>query len=155
MKRNAGFIVTKEKMNKSCRPFLFIMYSWNRWTAFLSLSSLNKYIMAVHRIPGITLNIFCKLMNGTSVYRKEETVSFMGVPARISLGTGMRFHQLSMPVRSCHLSFRIFSWLKREDSLGRRVHPQKRSVSWVNSVLRQFLANGPQIQPQDTNPAIT
>jgi hypothetical protein len=22
-----------------------------------------------------------------------------------------------------HLSFRIFSWLKREDSLGRRVHP--------------------------------
>ena len=29
-----------------------------------------------------------------------------------------------------------------EDSMGRRVHPQKRSVSWVNSVLRQFLANG-------------
>ena len=32
-------------------------------------------------------------------------------------------------------------------------------MSWVNSVLRQFLANGPQINhrwldPQDTNPAI-
>ena len=27
--------------------------------------------------------------------------------------------------------------------MGRRVHPLKRSVSWVNSVLRQFLANGP------------
>ena len=25
---------------------------------------------------------------------------------------------------------------------GRRVHPQKRSVSWVNSVLRQFLPHG-------------
>ena len=24
----------------------------------------------------------------------------------------------------------------------RRVHPKKRSVSWVNSVLRQFLPNG-------------
>ena len=31
---------------------------------------------------------------------------------------------------------------KGEDSMGRRVHPQKRSVSWVNSVLRQFLPNG-------------
>ena len=27
--------------------------------------------------------------------------------------------------------------------MGRRVHPQKRSMSWVNSVLRQFLTNGP------------
>ena len=26
--------------------------------------------------------------------------------------------------------------------MGRRVHPQKRFVSWVNSVLRQFLPNG-------------
>ena len=25
--------------------------------------------------------------------------------------------------------------------MGRRVHPQKRSMSWVNSVLRQFLSN--------------
>ena len=30
-----------------------------------------------------------------------------------------------------------------EDFMRRRVHPWKRSVSWVNSVLRQFLANGP------------
>ena len=30
-----------------------------------------------------------------------------------------------------------------EDSVGRRVHPEKRSVSWVNSVLRQFLPHGP------------
>jgi len=29
-----------------------------------------------------------------------------------------------------------------EDSMLRRVHPKKRSVSWVNSVLRQFLPNG-------------
>jgi len=27
--------------------------------------------------------------------------------------------------------------------VGRRVHPEKRSVSWVNSVLRQFLPHGP------------
>ena len=27
--------------------------------------------------------------------------------------------------------------------MGRRVHPEKRSVSWVNSVLRQFLPHGP------------
>ena len=38
--------------------------------------------------------------------------------------------------------------------MGRRVHPQKRSVSWVNSVLRQFLPNGflfLSILPRDTN----
>jgi len=29
-----------------------------------------------------------------------------------------------------------------EDSMLRRVHPKKRSVSWVNSVPRQFLPNG-------------
>ena len=29
-----------------------------------------------------------------------------------------------------------------EDSMLRRVHPKKRSVSWVNSVPRQFLTNG-------------
>ena len=32
--------------------------------------------------------------------------------------------------------------LAGEDSMLRRVHPKKRSVSWVNSVLRQFLPNG-------------
>ena len=36
---------------------------------------------------------------------------------------------------------------KGEDSMGRRVHPQKRSVSWVNSVLRQFLPNGSRVFP--------
>jgi len=30
----------------------------------------------------------------------------------------------------------------------RRVHPKKRSVSWVNSVLRQFLPNGSSLIPQ-------
>ena len=29
-----------------------------------------------------------------------------------------------------------------EDSMLWRVHPKKRSVSWVNSVSRQFLPNG-------------
>ena len=29
-----------------------------------------------------------------------------------------------------------------EDFMGRRVHPQKRSVSWVESVLRQFVPYG-------------
>jgi hypothetical protein len=37
----------------------------------------------------------------------------------------------------------LLSFLAGEDSVGRRVHPEKRSVSWVNSVLRQFLPHGP------------
>ena len=35
-----------------------------------------------------------------------------------------------------------------DDSMGRRVHPYKRSVSWVNSVQRQFLGNGPVVEPR-------
>ena len=31
---------------------------------------------------------------------------------------------------------------KREDSMGRSVPPKERSVSWVNSVLRQFWSHG-------------
>ena len=37
----------------------------------------------------------------------------------------------------------LLSFPDGEDSVGRRVHPEKRSVSWVNSVLRQFLPHGP------------
>merc|ERR1712217_856594 len=33
--------------------------------------------------------------------------------------------------------------MTREDSMGRRVHLYKRFVSWVNSVLRQFLPYDP------------
>jgi len=37
---------------------------------------------------------------------------------------------------------RVYILIIGEDSMLRRVHPKKRSVSWVNSVLRQFLPNG-------------
>ena len=43
---------------------------------------------------------------------------------------------------SCLNGFTRRSQIIGEDSMLRRVHPKKRSVSWVNSVLRQFLPNG-------------
>ena len=40
------------------------------------------------------------------------------------------------------LRMKVIRKRKGEDSMWRRVRPLKRSMSWVNSVLRQFLPNG-------------